>query len=80
MILPLFLSKIREICIKKTLQELSSITHVASRYREMTINVATRYRGFCTGDHMIQSGHMKSCAAAEKRFMKFKEPGSFEQV
>ncbi len=27
---------------------------------------------------MIQSGHMKSCLAAQKRFLLFKGPGSFK--
>jgi len=29
---------------------------------------------------MIQSGHMNCCVAAENRFIKFKEPGSFGQM
>jgi hypothetical protein len=29
---------------------------------------------------MIQSGHMKSCLAAQKRFLRFKGPGSFNKI
>ncbi len=29
---------------------------------------------------MIQSGHMKSCLAAQKRFLLFKGPGSFKKI
>jgi hypothetical protein len=37
-----------------------------------------RYRIFDAGGHMIQSEHMKSCLAAQKRFLLFKGPGSFK--
>ncbi len=38
----------------------------------------TRYHVFCSVGHLIQSGIMESCLAAEERFLLFKGPGSFK--
>ncbi len=35
---------------------------------------------FDAGGHMIWSEHMKSCLAAQKRFLLYKGPGSFKTV
>ncbi len=37
-----------------------------------------RYQIFDAGGHMIRSEHMKSCLAAQIRFMLFKGPGFFK--
>ncbi len=44
------------------------------------MHVASRYRIFDPGGHMIRSEHMKSCLAALIRFMLFKGPGSFKKI
>ena len=67
MTLPLFLSKICEKC-KNTLTRIILDYTCVQPVSRKTNNVATRYRVFCTGGHMIKSEHMNCCVAAEKRF------------
>ncbi len=40
---------------------------------------AYRYSVFCSGRHMVENCPNLSCLTAEKRFMLFKGPGSFEK-
>ncbi len=35
---------------------------------------------FCGVSNLIQLGYMKSCLAAQKRFLLFKGPGSFNKI
>jgi hypothetical protein len=46
---------------------------------ESIAGIPQRYQIFDAGGHMIRSEHMKSCLAAEKRFLLFKGPGPFKK-
>ena len=63
---------------KQGYKELASIIDVYYRYREKPTHVASRYRIFDPGSHMIRSEHMKSCLTAQIRFLLFKGQVSFK--